>query len=138
MLGADHRGDWGGGSIPVVNLQTFPVPKIPGLGGSRGGSEGQPNESTAQSPSLDREIVDFTSPIKDSLVLQLTTEAEVEENKEDPAEDVELSSFSCPSRPSFVFLFCSPFGVCKLLPFRDFIYVCTFPFNVSLFVLYIS
>ena len=29
------------GSIPGVNLQTFPVPKIPGLEGSQGGSEEQ-------------------------------------------------------------------------------------------------
>ena len=85
-----------GGSIPRVNLQTFPVPKIPSLEGSQRGSEEQPKESIAQSPTPDKsptpvsEIIDFTSsPKKDFPILQLTEEAAAEDAKEDPPKDVE-------------------------------------------------
>ena len=51
----------------------------------------KPKESRAQSPSWsDREIIYFTSSTKkDYPILQLTTEAVVEDAKEDPPEDVE-------------------------------------------------
>ena len=44
----------------------------------------------AQYPIPDREIIDFTSSLKkDSSILQLTSEAAVEDAKEDPPENIE-------------------------------------------------
>ena len=86
-----------GGTIPGVNLQAFPVPKIPGLEGSQGASKEQPKESIAQSPTPDRslspvrEVIDFApSPKEDPLPFQPAVDPTTEEAKEGPFEDVDV------------------------------------------------
>ena len=90
------------------------IPKIPGLEGSQGGSEEQPRESIAQSPSPDMDIIDFTSsPKKDSSILQLTTKTVVEDAKEDPPKRCRVVYLLVWPTEAFCIPLMFPFGGCK-------------------------